>query len=55
MTSASEPGTVEIAGGGGRVFAEVEDWAKLPAGWTFCDVPGVAVDSQERVYLFTRW
>jgi len=44
----------EIHGPGGRVFREVEDWARLPAGWSFCDVPGVAVDRDDRVYLLTR-
>jgi len=43
-----------INGPGGRVFREVEDWARLPDGWTFCDVPGVTVDADGRVYLFTR-
>ena len=29
----------------------VESWAKLPQGWTFGILVGVAVDSQERVYV----
>jgi sugar lactone lactonase YvrE len=44
----------QIRGPAGRVFAEVEDWARLPAGWSFCDVPGIAVGPDDRVYLFTR-
>jgi sugar lactone lactonase YvrE len=30
------------------------DWERLPAGITHRDVPGVAVDSADRVHLFTR-
>lgn len=30
------------------------DWEQLPEGWTHPDVAGVAVDSQDRVYLFCR-
>jgi hypothetical protein len=44
----------QLRGAGGRVFSEVEDWAQPPAGWTFCDVPGVTVGSDERVYVLTR-
>jgi sugar lactone lactonase YvrE len=44
----------QINGPGGRTFAEVEGWARLPAGWSFCDVPGVAVGPDDRVYLFNR-
>ena len=32
----------------------VEGWEQLPAGWQHLDVAGVAVDSQDRVYLITR-
>jgi sugar lactone lactonase YvrE len=35
-------------------FAVVEGWEKLPAGYVHKDVDGVAVDSQDRVYLMTR-
>jgi len=30
------------------------DWAKLPEGWTFHEVADVAVDSKDRVYVFSR-
>ena len=36
------------------MFSEVEDWAQVPPGRTFCDVPGVAVGPDDRVYLCTR-
>jgi hypothetical protein len=32
----------------------VENWAKLPDGWTLTDVASVAVDSKDRVYVFNR-
>ena len=35
-------------------YREVSDWGEFPSGWTFEDTPGVAVDSQDRVYAFTR-
>jgi DNA-binding beta-propeller fold protein YncE len=41
-------------GSGAYVFEEIERWGQLPEGWTFGDVPGVAVDSQDRVYAFCR-
>jgi DNA-binding beta-propeller fold protein YncE len=31
------------------------DWERIPAGISHRDVTGVAVDSQDRVYLFTRY
>ena len=41
-------------GGGEYVFEVVEDWAKLPAGWSFREVSGVGVDRRDRVYVFCR-
>jgi hypothetical protein len=43
-----------IVGSGGYTYRVVADWAKLPPGWTFKDVAAVAVDSQDRVYVFNR-
>ena len=31
-----------------------EDWGKLPQGWTYKEATAVAVDSQDRVYVFNR-
>ena len=36
------------------VFEEAEGWAQLPAGWKLGEVPGIAVDSQDRVFAFCR-
>ena len=41
-------------GNGNYVYEELADWAKLPEGWTFKEVPDVVVDSQDRVYVFNR-
>ena len=38
-------------GTGEYVYEVVDDWLKLPTGWTFGRVTGVAVDSQDRVHL----
>ena len=39
---------------GTYVYEVVEDWAKLPEGWSFVEVAGVGVDSKDRVYVFNR-
>jgi hypothetical protein len=43
-----------VVGSGDYTYRVVADWAKLPIGWTFRDVAAVAVDSQDRVYVFNR-
>ena len=35
-------------------YEVLEGWEQLPEGWSFVEVAGVAVDSQERVYVFNR-
>ena len=35
-------------------FEVVEGWERLPEGWSFTEVAGVAVDSRDRVYVFCR-
>ena len=35
-------------------FEVLEGWEKLPSGWSFTEVVGVAVDSRERVIVFCR-
>ena len=41
-------------GSGKFIYEEVHGWAKLPPGWDLGEVPGIAVDSQDRVYAFCR-
>ena len=38
-----------------RIEYEVlQGWERLPEGWSFVEVAGVAVDSRDRVYVFNR-
>jgi sugar lactone lactonase YvrE len=41
-------------GSGAFTYEVIGDWAKLPEGWSFLEVADVAVDSQDRVYVFSR-
>jgi sugar lactone lactonase YvrE len=44
----------QVRGPAGSVYEEAAEWARVPSGWTFCDVPGVATGPDDRVYLLTR-
>ena len=35
-------------------YEVIEGWEKLPEGWKFIEVAGVATDSKDRVYVFNR-
>ena len=41
-------------GSGDYIYEELADWARLPEGWTFKEVADVAVDADDRVYVFNR-
>ena len=41
-------------GSGNFRYEVIEDWARIPDGWSFTDVAAVAVDSKDRVYVFNR-
>ena len=41
-------------GSGEYTYELVDGWAKLPQGWSFLDVTGLAVDVQDRVYVLNR-
>lgn len=41
-------------GSGNLTFQALEEWEKLPEGWSLHECPGVAVDSQDNVYVLTR-
>jgi len=43
-----------ILGRGDYMYEELADWASLPTGVTLKEVADVAVDSQDRVYVFNR-
>lgn len=44
----------KIVGSGKFKYKVAEGWGELPEGWKFTQVAGVAVDSQDRVYVFNR-
>ena len=35
-------------------YEVIPGWAKIPAGWDLIEVPGLAVDSRDRIFVFTR-
>ena len=41
-------------GSGDYIYEPVEDWAKLPPGWSFKEIGGIGVDSNDNVYVFNR-
>jgi len=41
-------------GSGEYVFEPVGDWLKIPEGWVTRDVSGVAADSKDNIYVFSR-
>src|SRR6201997_109920 len=43
-----------IVGSGEYRYRIIENWAKLPDGWSFKEVAAVGVDSHDRVYAFNR-
>ena len=44
----------DIVGSGAFRYRWMSGWGELPAGITLNDVPGVAVDSQDRLFAFQR-
>ena len=43
-----------MLGSGDFMYEELANWAQLPAGWTFHEAVDVAVDQNDRVYVFNR-
>ncbi|MBV8739846.1 MAG: hypothetical protein JO007_21845 [Alphaproteobacteria bacterium] len=43
-----------IVGQGDYKYEIIENWAKLPDGWSFKEVAAVGVDRNDNVYCFTR-
>ena len=43
-----------ILGEGDFRYEALAEWEKLPDGMTLLETPGVAVDSKDQVYAFTR-
>ncbi len=43
-----------LYGTGKYTYELVDGWARCPEGWSFIDVCGLSIDSQDRVYVFNR-
>ena len=43
-----------IVGSGDYRYRIIEDWAKLPSGWSFKEVGAVGCDKNDNVYVFNR-
>src|SRR5262250_1764564 len=43
-----------IVGAGRFRYEALARWEQLPPGWRFGEVAGVATDSRDRVYVFSR-
>jgi DNA-binding beta-propeller fold protein YncE len=43
-----------LYGSGEYTYELVDEWAKLPSDWSFLDVGGLTVDSEDKVYVFNR-
>ena len=43
-----------VVGDGAYTYEPVENWAKLPPGWSFKEIGGVGVDRKDNVYVFNR-
>jgi outer membrane protein assembly factor BamB len=41
-------------GSGAYAYRVIDNWAKLPDGWSFKEVGAVAVDAKDQVYVFNR-
>ena len=44
----------DIVGTGDFKYRVIENWAKLPEGWSFKEVAAVATDAKDNVYAFGR-
>ncbi len=45
---------MKLVGSGAFTYEVQEGWARLPAGWKLGWIAAVAVDSQDRVYVYSR-
>ena len=53
MSASTEKKPLTVGSGGYR-YELVEDWAKLPPGWSFREVGSVGTDGNDNVYVFNR-
>src|SRR5262249_28454269 len=54
LPTGNEHGSAGMAtvGSGAYPYEPVENWAKLPPGWSFKEIGGVAVDRRDNVFVF---
>ena len=45
---------MDTVGSGAYTYEPVENWAKLPPGWSFKEIGGVGVDRHDNVFVFNR-
>src|SRR5437879_3350889 len=43
-----------IVGSGDYRYEQIDNWAKVPSGWSLREVGAVGVDGQDNVYVFNR-
>ncbi len=43
-----------IVGSGDYRYEQIDNWAKVPPGWSIPEVGAVGVDNQDNVYVFNR-
>ena len=43
-----------IVGSGDYRYEQIDNWAKVPPGWSLREVGAVGVDAQDNVYVFNR-
>src|SRR4051794_24267436 len=46
--------TTALLGEGKFRYESLQDWAKMPEGWSFADASGVTVDADDNVYVLNR-
>ena len=56
LPTGNEQGSAGMAtvGSGAYTYEPVENWAKLPPGWSFKEIGGVGVDRHDNVFVFNR-
>jgi hypothetical protein len=56
LPTGNEQGSAGMAtvGSGAYAYEPVENWAKLPPGWSFKEIGGVGVDRHDNVFVFNR-
>ena len=43
-----------VVGSGDYRYEQIDNWAKVPIGWSLHEVGAVGVDKQDNVYVFNR-